>query len=177
MSYPWEQTAGNQGFSLTGFSTGGLGCRIHRSMSAMGTGKRLHSLAALTHTHTHIPPSCPRSLGTSWVLFQGCGANNRETKTKQKQNSNKQPPPPHNITKLLLLSVSQLSVQEWDTCVLTEYPPCGLLGQVPLDPVPPKNHIGGEEDPHPNQLSIIPPLRLVFLVLFFLLPAFSGCDI
>ena len=65
MSYPREQTAGSQGclcpvlffwltfFSLTGFSTGGLGCRIHRSTSAMGTGKHLHSLAALTHTHTH----------------------------------------------------------------------------------------------------------------------------
>ena len=38
-----------------------------------GTGKHLHSLCS-THTHTHhtltLPPSCPRSLGTSWVLFQ-----------------------------------------------------------------------------------------------------------
>ena len=37
-----------------------------------GTGKHLHSLCS-THTPHHtltLPPSCPRSLGTSWVLFQ-----------------------------------------------------------------------------------------------------------
>ena len=74
MSYPREQTAGSQGclcpvlffwltfFSLTGFSTGGLGCRIHRSTSAMGTGRHLHSLAALTHTHTQHLPQEPRQL-------------------------------------------------------------------------------------------------------------------
>ena len=58
---------------LTLFSIGGLWLSHFPQHVGQGTGKHLHSLCS-THTHTHhtltLPPSCPRSLGTSWVLFQ-----------------------------------------------------------------------------------------------------------
>ena len=83
ISIPHEPAAGNNSclcscaflgwFFFSHCSPSGVyGYRIFHSTSARGPASTCTHFAAHTHTHhtLTLPPSCPRSLGTSWVFFQ-----------------------------------------------------------------------------------------------------------